>query len=64
MSPDLTEIVNAAEKAVGLAPEAKPAAAGGSDALNGEVDGEEDDEDEADEGAAAGTGKLRVEPKV
>ena len=60
MSPDLTEIINTAEKAVGVTPEAKPAAEGASERANGEAEGEEDDEDEAEEGAAAGTGKLSL----
>ncbi len=57
MSPDLTEIINTAEKAVGLNPEAKPAAEGAEGAPNGEVDGDDDDEDEVEEGAAAGSGE-------
>lgn len=61
MSPDLTELINSAEKATAVAPEAQPTAAGAAEAPNGEAEAEEDDEDEVDEGAAAGTGK-RTKP--
>lgn len=58
MSPDLTEIINKAEQAVGIAPEVKPATEV-EVAVNGEADGESEDDEEADEGAAAGTGEFR-----